>query len=215
MKKKLLSILAVTALFVSSAIAQFEGKIVYGLDYELPPAMESRKSMLPSEMIMLVSKEKTKFIQKTMMGEQIVITNIKSNETTLLMDMMGKKMAISVPAPTEEELQKEKLPVFKYDDKTKKIAGYKCKHAIMIVEDENGDENEYDVYYTEEIPASANTKLKGLKGFPLEYTVVSNGMVIIATAKEVKKEKFPKSEFVIPEGFEKMTLEEFQKSMGM
>lgn len=215
MKKKMFSLLSVIAIFVGSTFAQFEGTVVYGLDYELPESMEAQRSMLPSEMNMVIGKNKSKVIQNTMMGSQIVISDTKANTSVLLMDMMGQKMAIDLPAPTEEELKDEKKPKYKYDDKSKKIAGYKCKHAIMTIEDENGEEQEMDVYYTEEIPSSANDKLKGLKGFPLEYTINSQGLTMVVTAKSVKKEKVTASEFEIPEGFSKMTMEEFKKNMGM
>ena len=35
------------------------------------------------------------------------------------------------------------------------------------------------------------------------------------TAKTISKEKYSASEFSIPEGYSEMTMEEFQKSMGM
>ncbi len=215
MKNKIFTLLAVSALFIGTSFAQFEGKIVYSLDYELPEAMESQRAMLPATMDLIIGKEKTKIVQNTMMGSQIVISDTKTKESVLLMDMMGQKMAINMPAPTEEDLKNEELPTFKYDDKTKKIAGYKCKHAIMIVEDENGEVNEIDVYYTEEIPSEANSKLKGLKGFPLEYAMAPQGMVMTLTAKSVTKEKLPASEFNVPEGYKTMTMEEFKASMGM
>lgn len=209
----MLTLLSVAAIFVGSACAQFEGKVVFGLEYELPEAMESQRSMLPSQMDMLISQSKTKVVQNTMMGAQIVISDTKTKESTLLMDMMGQKMAIDMPAPSDDEKGVE--PTYKYDDKTKKLAGFKCKHAIMTIEDENGEEAEMDVYYTEEIPAAANDKLKGLKGFPLEYTINSQGLVMVVSAKSVSKEKIAASEFEIPEGFTKMTMEEFKASMGM
>lgn len=213
MKKKMLTLLSVAAIFVVSTCAQFEGKVVFGLEYELPEEMESQRSMLPSQMDMLISQSKTKVVQNTMMGAQIVISDTKTKESTLLMDMMGQKMAIDMPAPSDDEKGVE--PTYKYDDKTKKLAGFKCKHAIMTIEDENGEEAEMDVYYTEEIPAAANDKLKGLKGFPLEYTINSQGLVMVVSAKSVSKEKIAASEFEIPEGFTKMTMEEFKASMGM
>lgn len=211
----MLSLLSVMAIFVGSTFAQFEGKVVFGLEYELPEAMESQRSMLPSEMEMLISKHKTKVIQNTMMGAQIVISDTKDKSSVLLMDMMGQKMAIDMPTPTEADKANEPTPEYKYDDKTKKLAGYKCKHAVMVIEDENGETSEMDVYYTEDIPAAANDKLKGLKGFPLEYTIVSQGLTMTVSAKSVAKEKIASSEFEIPEGFTKMTMDEFKASMGM
>lgn len=203
------------AIFVGSSFAQFEGKVVFGLEYELPEAMESQRSMLPSQMDMLISKNKTKVIQNTMMGSQVVISDTKTSSSVLLMDMMGQKMAIDMPTPTKEEKANEIQPKYKYDSKTKKLAGYECKHAIMTIEDENGAESEMDVYYTEDIPAAANDKLKGLKGFPLEYTINSQGLVMVVTAKSVSKEKVAASEFEVPEDFTKMTMDDFKKSMGM
>lgn len=215
MKIKLITLLSSIAIFVGSTFAQFEGKVVYEIDYDLPEAMESQRSMLPSTLDMLISKTKTKVVQNTMMGSQIVITDQKTESSVLLMDMMGQKMAINIPSPTKEEKANEMNPVFKYDDKTKKIAGYKCKHSIMTIEDENGDTMEMDVYYTEEIPSTANSKLKGLKGFPLEYSMISQGMSMTFSAVSVSKEKYSVSEFETPEGYTEMTMEEFKKSMGM
>ena len=208
------TLLSSIAIFVGSTFSQFEGKVVYGIDYELPEAMEAQRAMLPTELDMIISKSKTKVVQNTMMGTQVVITDQKSESSTLLMDMMGQKIAINMPAPTEEDKAKEGNFSFKYDDKTKKIAGYKCKHSLMTIEDENGEVIEMDVYYTEEIPSSANTKLKGLKGFPLEYTLLTQGLTMTFSAKSISKESFSDAEFVIPEGYTEMTMEEFQKSMG-
>lgn len=214
MKIKMFTLLSSIAIFVGSTFAQFEGKVVYGINYELPEAMESQRSMLPSQLDMLISKTKTKVIQNTMMGSQIVITDQKTQASVLLMDMMGQKIAINMDFD-EKELEKEKTPEFNYDDKTKKIAGYKCNHAIMFVEDENGEKMEMDVYYTQEIPSDANSKLRGLKGFPLEYSIVNQGMAMTFTAKSVSKEKFADEEFKVPAGYTEMNMEEFQKSMGM
>ena len=213
MKTKVVALMLLAVTFVSSVIAQFEGKIVYELDYELPEAMEAQRAMLPPSMDMIIGKDNVKIIQKTMMGEQVVITDTKKDETILLMDMAGQKTAIKIPAEEKEKQDKSPKPEFKYDSKTKKVAGYKCKHAVMVMKGDDGEEIETDVYYTEEIPAQANTKLKGLKGFPLEYSVTNRGMVITMTAKNIEKIKVAKSEFDVPEGYKVMTMEEFQEMM--
>ncbi len=213
MKTKVVALMLLVVTFVSGAIAQFEGKIVYELDYELPEAMEAQRAMLPPSMDMIIGKDNVKIIQKTMMGEQIVITDTKKDESILLVDMAGQKSAIKIPAEEKEKQDKRPKPEFRYDSKTKKVAGYKCKHAVMITKDKNGEEIETDVYYTEEIPAQANTKLKGLKGFPLEYVLNQGTMVITMTAKTIEKAKVAKGEFDIPEGYKVMTMEEFKQMM--
>ena len=102
-----------------------------------------------------------------------------------------------------EEEEKVPEPEYTYHDETKTVAGYLCHRATMTVEDENGEETESEIYYTKEIPASANDKHKGLDGFPLEYTINSNGMTVEMVATKVEKSKISKKEFEIPDGYKK------------
>ena len=213
MKTKFLSLLSAILLIGSISAQKFEGKITFSIDYELPEAMESQRSMLPSEMIIYIGKDHTRMEQKTMMGDQNVITNTKTKTSVLLMNMMGKKMAITMSVEDNEKGNDEK-PRIVYSDKTKKIAGYNCKKAIAIMTDAAGEEQEMEVYYTNEIPASASDKLPGLKGYPLEYSINTQGMLMTLTAATVSKEKVSKKLFEIPEGYEEMNMEDFMKSMG-
>ena len=117
MKTKLLSLLCLT-LFIGSISAQtFEGKLTFGIDYELPEAMEAQRSMLPSEMIIYITKGHVRIEQKTMMGDQNVITDTKAKKTVLLMNMMGKKMAITM---TDDGKEKP-TPKIIYSNETKTI----------------------------------------------------------------------------------------------
>ena len=210
MKTKLLSLLCLTLLIVGINAQTFEGKLTFGIDYELPEAMEAQRSMLPSEMIIYITKGHVRIEQKTMMGDQNVITDTKAKKTVLLMNMMGKKMAITM---TDDGKEKP-TPKIIYSNETKTIAGYECKKATYITKDEAGEDQELEVFYTEEIPSEANDKLPGLKGYPLEYAVNAQGMLMTLAAKSVSKEKVSKKLFEIPEGYEEMSMEDFMKSMG-
>ena len=210
MKTKLLSLLCLTLLIVGINAQTFEGKLTFGIDYELPEAMEAQRSMLPSEMIIYIAKGNVRIEQKTMMGDQNVITDTKAKKTVLLMNMMGKKMAITM---TDDGKEKP-TPKIIYSKETKTIAGYECKKATYITKDEAGEDQELEVFYTEEIPSEANDKLPGLKGYPLEYAVNAQGMLMTLAAKSVSKEKVSKKLFEIPEGYEEMSMEDFMKSMG-
>ena len=210
MKTKLLSLLCLTLLIVGINAQTFEGKLTFGIDYELPEAMEAQRSMLPSEMIIYIAKGHVRIEQKTMMGDQNVITDTKAKKTVLLMNMMGKKMAITM---TDDGKEKP-TPKIIYSKETKTIAGYECKKATYITKDEAGEDQELEVFYTEEIPSEANDKLPGLKGYPLEYAVNAQGMLMTLAAKSVSKEKVSKKLFEIPEGYEEMSMEDFMKSMG-
>jgi len=210
MKTRLLTLLSLILLVGSVSAQTFEGKITFGIDYELPEAMEAQRSMLPSEMIIYITKGHVRIEQKTMMGDQNVITDTKAKTSVLLMNMMGKKMAITMADDGKEKAE----PKIEYSSDTKKIAGYECKKATYTTTDEAGEDQEMEVYYTEEIPSEANDKLPGLKGYPLEYTINSQGMLMTLTAKTVSKEKISKKMFEIPEGYEEMSMEDFMKSMG-
>ena len=68
-----------------------------------------------------------------------------------------------------------------------------------------------EVFYTEDLPATASKQFVGLKGFPLEYTIDRRQTKVKFVAKEVKKEKLDAALFTVPEGFTEMSPEEFQK----
>ena len=210
MKTKLMTLLCLSLLIGSISAQMFEGKITFGIDYELPEAMEAQRSMLPSEMIIYITKGHVRIEQKTMMGDQNVITDTKAKTTVLLMNMMGKKMAITM----NDDGKEKPTPTIVYSKETKKIAGYECKKAIYTTKDEAGEEQDLEVFYTEEIPSEANDKLPGLKGYPLEYSINAQGMLMTLAAKSVSKEKVSKKLFQIPEGYEEMSMEDFMKSMG-
>ena len=183
MKTKLMTLLCLSLLIGSISAQMFEGKITFGIDYELPEAMESQRSMLPSEMIIYITKGHVRIEQKTMMGDQNVITDTKAKTTVLLMNMMGKKMAITM----NDDGKEKPTPTIVYSKETKKIAGYECKKAIYTTKDEAGEEQDLEVFYTEEIPSEANDKLPGLKGYPLEYSINAQGMLMTLAAKSVSK----------------------------
>lgn len=210
---KLFLLLTVLLASTSIHLAQnFEGKILSKLDYELPEAMEAQRSMLPSDMTTYIGKDFSRVEQKTMMGDQIFISNFSDSSTILLLNMMGKMMAITITP--EDSKGDGKEPKIEYVDETKEIAGYTCKKAIVTMEDENGEEMQTEVYYTEEIPARASDKIKGLKGFPLQYTILTQGMTMTVTATSVSQEKVSKKLKEVPEGYEQMTMAEFQNMMG-
>jgi GLPGLI family protein len=171
--------------------------------------------MLPDEMITRVKGEKSRMEQSMAMGmSSVTITDMKKGTGIVMMDMMGKKIAMEA---TKEELKKldkkkvsDKKPEFKYTSETKEIAGYECKKAFIVIE----GAGEMEIYYTEDLPAGASKQFEGLKGFPLEYSISQGPMKVSFTATKVIKEKLSDSLFSIPDGYDIMTFEEFQKTMG-
>lgn len=195
---------------------KFEGTVVYGLEYQdLPAEMAMMEAMLPDEMTTQIKGDKTRIEQSLGMGmSQVTIMDTKKESGVLLMDMMGKKMAVEMSKEEAEKMNKKsgdaEKPEFKYLDETKEIAGYKCKKAVATIK----GAGDMEVYYTEDLPAGMSKHYEGLKGFPLEYTIDAGQFKMKITAKSVKKETLGTDLFAIPSGYEKMTFDEFSKSMG-
>lgn len=170
-------------------------------------------------------KDNTQKMDMNMMGGMMRIQNIipmdNLKEGTMLMDMMGQK--IQVIDMNEEQLSKnnnfmnmDNVSEIKYDEKNKKeIAGYPCYFAELTTND--GMKMKY--YITEKIQppmpvAKKNEVANSLKGYPLEMIVdTGQGVEMTFTAKEVSSE-VPEGTFKVGEGYQKMTMEEFEKQMG-
>ena len=212
MKQFTIAIIAVLFALPTQAQKKFEGSVTYGIEYkDLPAEMASMEAMLPEEMTIRIKGDKARIEQSLGMGmSQIVISDSKNESGILLMDMMGKRIAIEMSKEELEEMNKKKdtEPKIEYNDSdTKEIAGYQCKKAVIITES-----GKIELYYTDELPSGAHKEFEGLKGFPLQYSVSNGPMNMIMTASAVTKEKLDKGMFEIPEGYENQSFEDFQKS---
>jgi GLPGLI family protein len=212
LKINLLVLISFIAISFSVNAQKFEGKITYEINYtSLPEGMEQYASMLPSEQIIYIKNTLSRIESSMGMGgTQAVVNDSKKKTAFILMDMMGQKMVMKL---SKEDLEgdKDKQPTIKYVDGTKEIAGYKCKKAEITVP---GSEDVVTVYYTEDLPSGTNSQYKELKGFPLEYEVSQQGMIMQFTAKEVSKDKVSDELFEIPEGYTETTKDDLGKMMG-
>jgi hypothetical protein len=140
------------------------------------------------------------------------VNDVKSSKMT--MNAMGQKYEIT---GIDENASKgvdmadlENILTVKVDKAdTKEVAGFKCHKASVTYKD--GKTGEF--YITENINMITSVKDSKLKGFPLEMKIVTPQATLELTATEVSKE-LPTDAFIVPEGFEKVTMEEFQQKMG-
>jgi GLPGLI family protein len=211
------SITLFSFLFISTIITAqgFEGQIKYKIAYkDLPAEMAQFESMLPSEATTTMKGDLFKMEQAMGMGgKQVTIMDNKEQSGVLLMDMMGKKSAIVMTPDKRKELEGTEEDVeITYLSEAKSIAGYNCKKALLKTKGAEGTTME--VYYTEDLKGIKHHQTKGLKGFPLQYSVNSGMFTVVMTAEKVTKGKVSDDEFSIPPGYESITFEQFQKSMG-
>lgn len=204
-------------LLISTTVASqgFEGQIKYKISYkDLPAEMAQFESMLPTEATTTIKGDLFKMEQPLGMGgKQVTIMDNKEQSGVLLMDMMGKKNAIVMTPDKRQELEGTEEDVeITYLSETKTIAGYNCKKAIIKAK--GTETGSMEVYYTEDFKGIQHHQTKGLKGFPLQYSVNSGMFIVLMTAQEVKKGKVSDDEFSVPPGYESISFEQFQKSMG-
>lgn len=215
MKKILVSALLV----ITSSVAftqNFEGTITFGIEYvDLPDEMAAYESMMPKEMSYKFKDEMAKMIQPSAMGQSVIIHDGKADKTTILIDLMGSKYAMEAKNNTAKKDETVK-PTVTLLDETKDIAGYKCQKAEVTMIADDGEEQKLTVYYTKELMVQnfGQTDIEGLDGYPLEYEMEKEGMIMKLTAKEVKKEKVSKAEFDIPKDYQTVTEEEFKAMFG-
>lgn len=155
-----------------------------------------------------------------MMKVQTIIPIKNPTEGVILMDMLGQK--IQLIGLKEEDMTQnynimnvDDMKDVKYDENDKKdIAGYPCYKATVTMD--NGLTMKY--YITEKIQPPSGVKKKDkkltLKGYPLEMAIsAGEGMDMVFKATEVSN-KLPDDAFKVPEGYQKMTMEEFQEMTG-
>jgi hypothetical protein len=224
--KKLFFALSFIATLTCTLSAQVidDIKIVYeitDISAEDPNMAMQLEMLKGSRTIVSLKKNKTA-MNMDMMGGMIKmnsVTDPDADNMDMTIDAMGQKYWISAK-PSDDKKDPKKAAVLEsakviYDKtKTKKIAGYDC-YAMTIMA---GEEAVVTGYITPSIKGSAGM-IQGfqgisLEGCPLEVVTGNANMKITMLAKEVSK-TVPDDVFSVKtDGFKKITMEEFQKSMG-
>ena len=200
-------ILLLTTITIAQNNSEFEGVIIFNMEMEnegMDPTSASMINDFETKIYIKGHLNRTEI--NSLLGNNITITDTKTNSYVNLMELMGNKYLIRSNA---EEIKNQELMskeiVIKYIDEKKEIAGFSCKKAEFY----HPKEGSINVYYTEQYSNSAyDSRFKDLKGLPLEYEINQFGVKMIVTAKEVKKELVDIKMFDIPKGYKETTHEE-------
>ena len=94
---------------------------------------------------------------------------------------------------------------------TKTIAGMTAKKMVRHQYDEEGVDHPMTMWYSDEIGPKINILFNGIKGMPLECTMeIGEGKAITYTATEVVNGKVKEADFLLPDGYETLTDEEWE-----
>ena len=212
MKKALIFTFLIFLSLVSWNKENFEGEITYKISYKnLPEEMGMMKAMLPKKTRIIIKDEWSKISQNMgIMGKTQIINNSKTKKTIMLMNVLGKKIAMEMEDTNSHKPSASIFKVIK-ENTVKIIAGYKCKKVTIT----DTSENKIILWTTNELPAYQNQNLPDVEigGFPMEYSMEQNDMRIRMTASKVKAKKIDDKEFKIPKGYEMKTPEEMGELM--
>lgn len=197
----------------------FSGIIVYNISFEDVDMDPQMAAMMPKTMKMKINGLKSRTEMNMAMGSTIIVFNGEEKSGFTLLDMMGQKFAMEITAEEiEEENEKESEMDVEVTGETKDIAGYSCKKAIVKPKNTTEDDSEMTVYFTEELGSGMlnynNPVFKDVNGVMMEYTMQENDVNMTFTAISVTKKKLGDEEFEIPEGYNVMSMSDFENMFG-
>jgi len=97
-------------------------------------------------------------------------------------------------------------------DSQKTIAGYKCKAYNVFLDD--SAKPAFTIYYTDDIyldNPNCNNPFQKVKGVLLDYQMNFQKIPVHIVAKKVIKEEISDDEFIVPDGFQKVSKEKIQE----
>lgn len=210
----LVSILTVTAWMqngVSVAQAEFQGVIKSKVSVlESPKEMQGMEDMLNHSIVTYVKGKLSRVEQITASGSSTIIANSNKNEVTMLMDMMGQKIAMVMPMEG-----RQRTPGLSFDyngeevkmtSEKKKFAGYNCQKGFIEIQGLT-----IEIWFATDIRHSdlIDTRLPGM---PLQYTVNDNGLKVRFEVISISEEAVSDNQFVIPSEYQiksSQSMEEF------
>ncbi len=215
--KKTAIILGLTFFSFLSLFAQdFTGSITFNYSYDGRELEATEKAQMPTSQTMTfgLGKVKTEIISP--MGNIITIYDVMTKETTMLLDIMGQKLAIIQKQEDTKKKMEEQTKGVKidYPDESKQIAGYNCKKAVIT----KGDTT-ITLFFTSDLKFSGANEMqiyKDIDGIVLESTMPTQDeeLTMKIKATEIEKRKVKKNEFNIPGNYKIVTPEELKSMFG-
>ncbi len=189
-----------------------EGIITYQIRF---PELESNSfiaSMLPGEIKTYFKDTKVRTEMQFGFGimKTVGISDSKGKTSFVLMDLFDKKYLVN---NSNLDADGNGLPNYELTPtaESKEIAGMNC-HMIRVKDLDNN--NEFDIFQTDDISVSDiywNTPYKGTDGALMSFPVTANQISMNLMAKNVTPKELEDDLFSIPDGYEKITQQEFEE----
>jgi len=202
--------------FANAGGGKFEGVITYNITFPNSNLQAEQLAMFPKTMTLSIKGTKTRNESTSAMGAITEITNYDQKFMVSLLQLQGKKLAIKKTlAEINQEYDKVAKPVVQITNDTKDIAGYKCKKAIVTM-DNNGKKTSFEIWFTNDLGGRemnfGNPVYRDIEGMMMEFSMQERNFTMKYTAVSVEKKSLPDSSFEIPPDY-KLTTQEELKSM--
>jgi hypothetical protein len=179
-----------------------EGIVVYSLSYPEQNLDSASLKNLPDSGTICFKENRIRIDMQMGLGiSNTIIADADTKEIHVLMDVQGSKTDMLL---SEKQIlkQREEDPIVTVSADTKYIAGYLCQKAIVQYKG-----SEMEVWFTRDIKVADlnwNNYLKGINGFPMEYTLLTGNLKAKMTAREVQLVVVPDEKFIIPSEYVKI-----------
>jgi hypothetical protein len=222
MKKYLLLTVSFIILFqLSHLTAQVEGSARFEVTDVKSNNPQASQQLSGSTVLIQTQNGVVKSIS-SMMNNAVQmqrITNLNNQGAQIYLDLMGKKVYVSVTDSIQNIRLKERAENtnISYDPGTTKVInGYTCYKAVVETLREDGSVREFHLFITEELklPAFAISGLPAtLRGFPLEYTIKTGTTEILYSLKELSASVAADFQQT-PVDYPEMPFAEFEAGLG-
>ncbi|TDQ11144.1 DUF4412 domain-containing protein [Pedobacter metabolipauper] len=207
-------ILIGTAVIAKAQKVIEQGTITYGIEYVLTEDQKKAidVSVLPSESKVQFNGTISKVEIDMGMAMVKVITDAAAKNALLLIDvpMMQKQFATKMnKADLEKQSGNMKLVDLKASGEKQTIAGYQTEKYTY--KDNNG--TAYEIWVSTDLkfsPGAIPPEFAELKGTPVKYTAINEGIKTVLTLKSVKEEKVGPFTLEVPKGYELKTMAEME-----
>ena len=182
----------------------FEGLITYSITHNYIDTSLKNNAM-PSKLDFYISGELARIDQHTKIGVQTTIIDTLINKHILLIQLMDKKFGIII----NEENDRDEIEKITYTNDKRTFQNIVCNKAI--IKNENSTSI---VYFTNEINNAYNTNFKKLKGFPLNYEIISPQYTSLYEVSKITKQAVDPMLFEIDKNTSIYSIKDFQSLMS-
>lgn len=209
-------IMVSTAIIANAQKNVTEGTLTYGITYNLTPDQQALASQLPAETKFKFSGNLMKIEMEQGPAKITIITDgiLKTGLVLVDVPIAQKQYAVKT---TKEETEQTMGATPKLSDF--KATGVKEKMGLYNVEkytykDDKGAA--FEVWTTNDIQLPAGVigeEFSTIKGTPVKFTRVQNGITALVTIKDLKEEKVGPLSLEVPSAYEVTTMDAL-RAMG-